>query len=158
MRFYPCGVMVVGQRLTKTEVVEGEQAKTLEHHGIEYHGQRMIGPGPAYKVVNTGRSVSRFIVAGGRGQLAMIFDEPWKVMTISCLGPCLLEHVTFGSDCIYPPSKQPVEASLFIIPERVLQAAHPMSVILSCRPELFMLDADDEPREVFYDSEGRIRG
>lgn len=143
---YPCGVMVVGERLV-------QHAPPID--------QPLTGASP-YKIHPSGRSLSRFLRAGERGLLTFTFSEAWRISTISCLGPCLLVQAIVIPYCVYPyPQRPPDSGALFVIADRILEADHLMTVEVECAPNLFMLEREDEDTETrtgFVDAKGVVHG
>lgn len=144
-RVYPCGAMVVADRLVChappiNEPVTGEQP---------------------WKIHPSGRSLSRMLRAGSRGTLSFVFTETWRIGTICCLGPCLLVRAIVTPFVVYPYPQQPPEGgSLFVIADRILEAGCPLTIEVECHPELFMLDGDEdaEIRPGYFDALGGVHG
>lgn len=146
MILYPCGVMFVGERLVQ--------------HAPPLHSP-VTGERP-YQIHPSGRSSSRLLRSGFRGRLSFTFTEAWRINTIACLGPCVMVQAVILPYCVYPyPQLPPDDGALFVIADRILEAAHPMYVEIECRPELFMLERDDESDEQrpgFTDAKGVVHG
>lgn len=139
MVLYPCGVMFMGQRLEPP---------------------RCDGNPSGWEIHPSGRSVSRMLRARFQGSLTFTFRETWKIGTICCLGPCVLLGATLGSQIVYPYQQHTDDdGSLFVVVDRILEADHVMRIVVECRPELFMLERDEddgEQRIGFVDAKGAV--
>ena len=103
--------------------------------------------------------MSRMVFARARCVLTFTFSEVWKVGTVSCLGPCVLTQVHVGNQTVYPyPQRPPDDGSLYVIADKILEAEHAMLVEVECRPELFMLDRDEDADQCsgFVDAKGVV--
>ncbi len=140
---YPCGVMVMGQRLVCHAPPINEP----------------VTPNPPWEIHSSGRSVSRFLRAREQCRLTVAFTETWKIGTISCLGPCVIVRVVVPPFIVYPyPQPSTDDGSLYVIADRILEATHRIEIEVECRPELFMLERDDEgdQRPGFVDAKGIV--
>lgn len=136
-RVYPCGVMIVGERLESNPTDSSA----------------------AWKIHPSGRTVSRMLRAGYFGTISFTFSETWRVSTICCVGPCLMVRATIGSILIYPyPTGPSQDGTLFVLADRILERSHPMTIEVQCLPQLFMLDGDEEAKErpKYFDEQGLV--
>lgn len=144
-RVYPCGAMVVAERLVCHAPPVNQPA---------------TGEKP-WQIHPSGRSLSRMLRAGSQGTLSFVFTETWRIGTICCLGPCLLVRAIVTPYVVYPyPQHPPEGGSLFCIVDRILEAGCPLTIEVECHPELFMLDGDEdaEVRPGYFDAMGGVHG
>lgn len=146
MIHYPCGVMFVGERLV-------QHAPPID--------KPMSDEAP-FKIHPSGRSLSRMLPAKFRGTLRFVFTETWRINTICCLGPCVMVQAVVAPYVVYPyPQLPPDDGALYVIADRILEPCHEMWVEVECRPELFMLERDEDDgaqRSGFVDSKGVVHG